>query len=80
MEENGFWTITFDSEVQMTSSFHCCTGFYEIFNRTPLMTMMLYNWGGAKWPKMAQNGHLGPFWAKSSQVNSSQIKPHSTIV
>ena len=61
MEENGFWTITFDSEVQMASSFHCCTGFYEIFNRTPLITMMLHNWAGAKCPKMAPNVHFAPF-------------------
>ena len=53
MEENGFLAITFDSEVQMTSGFHCCTSFDEIFHRTPIMTIMLHNWGGAKWPKMA---------------------------
>ena len=53
MEENGFLIITFDSEVQLTSSFHCCAGFDEIFHMTPIITMMLHNWGGAKWPKMA---------------------------
>ena len=53
MEENGFLGITFDSEVQMTSGFHCCASFDEIFHRTPIMTIILNNWGGAKWPKMA---------------------------
>ena len=61
MEENGFWVITFDSEVQMTSGFHCCTSFGEIFHRTPIMAMMLHIWGGPKWPKMGILGHLGPF-------------------
>ena len=58
MDEICFLVITFDSEVQMTSSFDCCASFHEIFHRTPIMTMMLHNWGGAKWPKMAQNYHL----------------------
>ena len=53
MEENGFLGITFDSEVQMTSGFHCCASFDEIFHRTPIMTIIFNNWGGAKWPKMA---------------------------
>ena len=57
MEENGFWVITFDSEVQMTSGFHCCASFGEIFHRTPIMTMMLL----LGWGQMAQNGHFGPF-------------------
>ena len=48
MEENGFLIITFDSEVQLTSSFHCCAGFDEIFHMTPIMAMMLHIW-----PKMA---------------------------
>ena len=63
MEEIGFLVITFDSEVQMTSGFDCCASYDDIFHRTPIMTMMLHNWGGAKWPKMAQNYHLGPIWA-----------------
>ena len=59
MVEIGFWVITFDSEVQMTSGFHCCAGFDYIFNRTPIMTIMLHICGGDKWPQMAQNGHFG---------------------
>ena len=56
MEENGFLVITFDSEVQMTSSFHCCASFGEIFDGTPIMTIVFHFWGGAKWPKIAPNG------------------------
>ena len=37
MEENGFLVITFDSEVQMTSGFHWCASFDEIFHRTPII-------------------------------------------
>ena len=61
MEEISFLVITFDSEVQMTSGFHCCASFDDIFHRTPIMTIFLHNWGGAKWPKMAILGHFGPF-------------------
>ena len=61
MEENGFLVITFDSELQMTSGFHCCASYGEIFHRTPIMSMILVIWGGAKWPKMAQNAHFGSF-------------------
>ena len=53
MEENGFLIITFDSEVQLTSSFHCCAGFDDIFHMTPIMAMMLHICGGAKGPQMA---------------------------
>ena len=63
MEENGFLVITFDSEVQMTSGFHCCASFDEIFHRTPIIGMLLHICAGAKWPKMVQNGHFRPFWA-----------------
>ena len=59
MEENGFLIITFYSEVQINSGFHCCASFGKIFHRTPIITMVLVIWGGAKWPKMAQNAHLG---------------------
>ena len=52
MEENGFFIITFDSEVQLTSSFHCCAGFDDIFHMTPIMAIMAQIWGGAKWPKI----------------------------
>ena len=55
MEENGFLVITFDSEVQMTSSFYCCASFGEIFDGTPIMTIISHFLGGAKWPKMAKN-------------------------
>ena len=48
MEENVFLVITFDSEVQMTSGFHCCASFDVIFHRILIMTTMLHNWGGAK--------------------------------
>ena len=61
MEENGFLVITFDSEVQMTSGFHWCGSFNEIFHMTPIMTIMVLSFGGAKWLKMAQNAHFGPF-------------------
>ena len=60
MEEIGFLVITFDSEVQMISSLDCCASFHDIFHRTPIMTMMLHNWGGVKWYKMAIWGHLVP--------------------
>ena len=60
MEENGFLVITFDSELQMTSGFHCCASYGEIFHRTPIMGMILVIWGGAKWPKMPILGHLAP--------------------
>ena len=63
MAENGFLVITFYSEVQSTSSFHCCAGFDEVFDRTPIRTMMLHNLGGAKWPKLTHNGHFEPFRA-----------------
>ena len=63
MEENGFLVITFDSELQMTSGFHCCASFDEIFPGTPIMALLSHIWGVAKWPNMAQNGHFWPFWA-----------------
>ena len=53
MEEIGFLVITFDSEVQMSSGFHWCASFDEIFHMTPIITMMLHISGGDKWPKMA---------------------------
>ncbi len=59
MEENGFLVITFDSEVQMTSSFHCCASFGKIFDVTPIMTIVFNFWGGAKWPKIAPKGNFG---------------------
>ena len=69
MEEISFLVMTFDSEVLMTSGFHCCASFDDIFHRTPIMTMMFNNWDGAKWPKLAPNGPKWPFWAIWPQPN-----------
>ena len=59
MEENGFLDITFDTEDQISSGFHCCASFDEIFHRTPMMTIMLQIWSVRKWPKMSSKW---PFW------------------
>ena len=48
MEEIYFLFITFDPEVQMTSGFHWCASFDEIFHTTPIMTMKLCICGGDK--------------------------------
>ena len=61
MAQIGFLVITFDSEVQMTSGFHWCASFDEVFHMTPIMTMILHLCGGAKGPKMAILGHFRPF-------------------
>ena len=61
MEEISFLVITFDSEVQMSSGFHWCASFDEIFQMTPIMITMLHICVGAKWSKMAILGHFGPF-------------------
>ena len=61
MAQIGFLVITFDSEVQMTSGFHWCASFKEIFHMTTIMTMILHICGGAKWPQIALLDHFGPF-------------------
>ena len=61
MAQIGFLVITFDSEVQMTSGFHWCASFDEVFHMTPIMNMMLHNCGRAKWPEMAILDHFRPF-------------------
>ena len=60
MAQIGFLVITFDSEVQMTSGFHWCASFDEIFHMTPIMTNLVHICVGAKGPQMAIWGHFGP--------------------
>ena len=70
MEENVFLAMTFYSEVQSTSSFHCCAGFDEIFDRTPIMIMMSHiKW----WGQMAQNGSKWPLWANLGHLAQPQL-------
>ena len=63
MEEIVFLVITFYSEVQMTSGFHWCASFDEIFHMTPIMTTKLpILW----WRQMAKNDLKWPFWGHLS--------------
>ena len=48
MAQIGFLVITFDSEVQMTSGFHWCASFDEIYHMTPIMTNLVHIYDGAK--------------------------------
>ena len=42
MHEYGFLAITFDPEVQMTSGFHCCASFDDIFHMIPLLAKVIH--------------------------------------
>ena len=89
MVQIDFLIITFDSKVQMTSGFHCCASFDEIFHRTPIMIIIFNNWGGAigsKRPKMTNDkggravlslktNQSSSFWSKCAPSTLRPLRP-----